>query len=189
MHTRLLQYLLPSSLVGRVFSLYLVTLLIFVSLGLGLFFRYQFSKYIEEELLNAEMMMNVAAQSVADSAVIGDYDTIAKTLERAIARSHFAQAQFIDTNGGIIVAKNAIVETLSPPAWLTRQVEDYLFDVNHNIAVGGKDYGVMRLKFSATTVASELFRVSLMALALALAALAGGIVFIRIPPQTLVGQL
>ncbi len=183
-----LQWLLPSSLVGRVFSLYFVTLLLFVSMGLGLFFQYQFAKYIDEVLLNAEMMMNVAEQSVADSAVIGDYDTIAKTLQRAIARSHFLTAQFIDANGGIITANNTVVDTTTPPRWLTGLVEGYLFDVNHNIAVGGKDYGVMRLKFDAASVANELYRVSLMALALALVALIGGIVLIRIPLKHWLGN-
>ena len=51
------QRLLPSSLVGRVFSLYLMTMLLFVGAGLGLFYHYQFAQYIDEELLSAEMMM------------------------------------------------------------------------------------------------------------------------------------
>ena len=115
---KFLLHLLPNSLVGRVLSLYLATLFVFVGSGLGLFYQYQFSQYIEDELLAAEMMMNVAAQSVADSAVIGDYDTITKTLERAIARSHFAKAQFIDTKGGVITSENQSKVRLTPPQWL-----------------------------------------------------------------------
>ena len=88
----LLQRLLPNSLAGRVFALYVTSLVLFVGTGLGLFYQYQFSQQIDDELLSAEMMMNVAAQTVGDSAVIGDYDTITKTLERAIARSNFSQA-------------------------------------------------------------------------------------------------
>jgi len=65
-----------------VFALYLAALLLFLGTGLGLFYQYQFTQNIDDELLAAEMMMGVAAQSVADSAVIGDYDTIQKTLEQ-----------------------------------------------------------------------------------------------------------
>lgn len=48
--------------------------------------------------------MNVAAQTVADSAVIGDYDTITETLERSIANSHFRSVSFIESRGGVVKA-------------------------------------------------------------------------------------
>ena len=180
--------LLPSSLVGRVFSLYLVSLLIFVGSGLALFYKYQFSQRIEDELLAAEMMMNVAAQSVADSAVIGDYDTISKTLERVIARSHFSQAQFIDARGGTLKERNEARASFTSPQWLLALVQEQLYDVNHNIAVGGKDYGVLRLSFAADQVASALWRLALLALALSLAALVCGIVVIWIPLKRWLGN-
>jgi nitrogen fixation negative regulator NifL len=183
-----LSRLLPNSLVGRVFALYLATLLSFVGGGLGLFYQYQFSQQIEDELLAAERMMNVAAQSVADSAVIGDYDTIAKTLERSIARSNFSQAQFIDTTGGVIKAVNVQHPALAPPQWLLSLVQGQLYEVNHNIAVGGKDYGVLRLRFAVDDVASDLWRLALVALALALGALAAGVVLIRIPLKRWLGN-
>lgn len=184
----LLQRLLPSSLTGRVFSLYVASLLLFVVSGLGLFYHYQFSQYIEDELLSAEVMMNVAAQSVADSAVIGDYDTITRTLENSIARSHFSKAQFIDTQGGILKSENPVKIDWEPPQWLIARVRDRLFDINHNIAVGGKDYGVMRLSFADAWVASELWRLALLALALSIAALAGGVLLIRIPLKRWLGN-
>ena len=184
----LLQRLLPSTLVGRVFSLYFATLLVFVGAGLGLFYRYQFAQYIEAEMLAAEMMMNVAAHSVADSAIIGDYDTIGKTLERAIARSHFAKAQFIDADGGIIQFENKAQTPISPPQWLRVMVQRRLHDVNHNIAVGGKDYGVMRLTFADGLIAGELWALALYALALAVSALVGGVVLIRIPLKRWLGN-
>ena len=179
---------LPRSLVGRISTLYLVSLLIFVGSGLGLFYKYQFSQNVEDELLAAEMMMNVAGQSVADSIVIGDFDTINKTLERLVARSHFSQAQFIDANGVVIKAVNPYKVALAPPQWLQNMVQTQLFDVNHNIVAGGKDYGVLRLVFAADQVASELWRLALLALALSLAALVCGMVLIRIPLQRWLGN-
>jgi PAS domain S-box-containing protein len=179
---------LPRSLVGRISTLYLVSLLIFVGSGLGLFYKYQFSQNVEDELLSAEMMMNVAGQSVADSIVIGDFDTINKTLERLVARSHFSQAQFIDANGLVIKADNSYKVALAPPQWLQNMVQTQLFDVNHNIVAGGKDYGVLRLVFAADQVASELWRLALLALALSLGSLICGVVLIRIPLKRWLGN-
>jgi len=45
-----LQRLLPNTLVGRVFTLYLASLVLFVSTGLGLFYHYQFTQQIQDEL-------------------------------------------------------------------------------------------------------------------------------------------
>ena len=43
-----LQRCLPQSLVGRVFSLYAATLLLFVASALGLFYQYQLTQQIED---------------------------------------------------------------------------------------------------------------------------------------------
>ena len=185
---RLLQRLLPQSLVGRVFSLYVATLLLFVGVGLGLFYRYQFAQQIEDELLAGEMMVNVAAQTVGDSAVIGDYDTISKTLDRAIAQSNFSKAQFIDTNGGVLTAHNVVTPVIAPPQWLLALVQERLFDINQNIRVGGKDYGVFRLTFAAGEIAGELWRVAVYALLVALFALVGGGLLIRITLRRWLGN-
>jgi PAS domain S-box-containing protein len=179
---------LPRSLVWRVFSLYLASLLIFVVAGLGLFYKNQFSLNIEKEQLAAETMMNVAAQSVADSAVIGDYDTIGKTLALAIARSHFARAQFIDTQGNVIDESNPATNRLVSPQWLRNLVQARLFDVNHNITVGGKDYGVLRLSFAADLVAGEFWSLALLALGLSLCALVSGVVLIWFPLKRWLGN-
>ncbi len=152
----LLQRLLPRTLVARVFSLYAASLFIFVSLALAGFYRYQFLQQIEQQSVAADLVMNVAAQTIGDSAVIGDYDTIAKTLERSIAGSSFAQAQFIDTKGGRLMSTNPINVSLPPPEWLRNMVRERLYDINHNIVVGGRDYGVVRLTFADIEIASEL---------------------------------
>jgi hypothetical protein len=183
-----LQGLLPQSLVARVFALYLATLLLFVGSGLALFYRYQFTQQIEAELLSGEMMVNVAAQTVGDSAVIGDYDTISRTLERAISQSNFARAQFIDTNGGVLNSTNTPKLSLAAPQWLQSLVAQSLFDINQNIRVGGKDYGVLRLSFAAEKVAADLWRVALYALLLALGALLVGVVLIRSPLKRWLGN-
>jgi PAS domain S-box-containing protein len=184
----LLRLLLPGSLVGRIVSLYAVSLLLFVGVGLGLFYKYQFSQHIQNEISDAQRMMNAAAQSVADSAVIGDYDTINRTLKYAIERSHFAQAKFIDAKGGVITANNQAAVSHAPPHWLTQRIQEQLGDVNHNVVVGGKDYGVLRLVFATEAVAGELWRVVLFALVLSLGGLAVGVTLIRIPIRRWLGN-
>jgi hypothetical protein len=170
-----LRQLTPRTLVGRIFSLYAATLLVMTLLGLALFYRYQFSQQVAEEIVTAEVVMNVAAPNVADSVVIGDYDTIAKTLARAIENSPFAVASFIDTDGGVIKAENRRRVRWVAPHWLVASVEERLFDVNHNVRVGGKDYGVMRMSFDVDAVAGKLWEVFALALGLATSALLLGI--------------
>ena len=83
---------LPRSLFGRVFALYTVTLVAFVVAGLGLFYSYQFTVELEEAQLRGEALSTVIVPTVSDSVVIGDYDTIRRTLERAVYHSAFASA-------------------------------------------------------------------------------------------------
>jgi PAS domain S-box-containing protein len=179
---------LPSSLLGRVFSLYLGSLLLFVVTGLGLFYRYQFSSYLDDVTLNAETMLNVAAQSVADSVVIGDYDTINKTLERAISQSHIAELSFIDSSGSSLKSIHISKPALMPPAWLSDIVRGQLYEVNHNIVVGGKDYGILRIRFAEVDIAGELWQLALTAMCLALVALIGGVVVIWFPLKRWLGN-
>jgi PAS domain S-box-containing protein len=185
---KLLLRLLPSSLLGRVFSLYLASLVIFVVTGLGLFYKNQFSQYVDEEATTAAMMMNVAAQSVGDSAVIGDYDTIGKTLERAISQSRFSEMKFIDPQGNTLKSVRAFKPEWTPPSWLLGLVQEQLYEVNHNIVVGGKDYGVLRIKFAEQEIAGQLWRLALVALGLALMAMLGGVVVIWIPLKRWLGN-
>lgn len=185
---RFLLRLLPNSLLGRVFSLYLASLVLFVCAGLGFFYQYQFSQHMEDELLAAEQQMSLAAQTVADSAVIGDYDTIAKTLDRVMVRSKFAEVRFIDASGTILKAVNQLKLDVIPPSWLTALVQDRLFDVNRNVVVGGKDYGVLRISFLAAEVAEELWVMVMQSLQLALLAVVVGALVIWVPLKRWLGN-
>jgi signal transduction histidine kinase/ActR/RegA family two-component response regulator len=182
--------LLPRSLVARVYALYSLTLLAFVGVGLHLFYANQFGRAIEEAQDSAAMLVELAAQSVSESAVIGDYDTIRRTLEKAVLPAQFAQAAFIDLSGGAIRAVNAgSANVAAPPAWLQREVAGRLSEVNRVITVGGRDYGVMRLEFAVDTVAGNLWDLMRAAFALAAAAFAGGVVLIWFPLRHWLGAL
>lgn len=186
---RLLARLLPRSLAGRVFALYSLALLIFVGTSLGLFYRYQFALELETTQEHADSLMEVATPTIADSAVIGDYDTIRRTLERAIHRSNFASAAFLDVNGGVVQALSTQRSTVAPPPWLQGLISERLYDANLPITVGGRDYGVLRLRFAADRIAGDLWRQARYALALALGSLIGGLILIRVPLMHWLGDL
>ncbi len=185
----LLDRFLPQSLVARVYALYSAALLLFVGGGLGLFYQYQFIQEIEDAQQSATMLVELAAQTVADSAVIGDYDTIKRTLAKSILRSQFAAAAFIDLTGGIIKSENTATSAPQAPAWLRDQVAGRLYEVNRNISVGGKDYGVLRLSFAVDNIADGLWQLIRLALALALVSFIGGVVVIWFPLKRWLGTL
>jgi PAS domain S-box-containing protein len=181
--------LLPKSLVMRVYALYSATLLLFVGIGLGVFYQSQVRQDIEDAQDSATMLVEVVAQVISESAVIGDYDTIKRTLEKAIARSQFSSAAFIDLQGGVMRSENVIKPSTVPPAWLHERIADQLYDVNRNISVGGIDYGVLRLTFAVDNIAGSLWQLLLAALVLALASLTGGLALIWFPLKHWLGTL
>ena len=138
---------LPASLIGRVYALYSAVLLLFVGSSLALFYQYQYHQAVDEAQDSASMLIELAAQTVADSAVIGDYDTIKRTLDKSILRSQFDSAFFIDLSGGVIASRSEPSAGPQAPGWLVASVARELYDVNRNISAGGKDYGVLRLSF------------------------------------------
>ena len=187
---KLLDRLLPESLVTRVYALYSATWLVFVAAGVALFYQNQFASDVEDAQQSATMLIEVAAQTVSDSAVIGDYDTIQRILNSAILRSNFSSALYIDLAGGKIRSVNAAAANHGrPPEWLLDRVAERLYDVNRNISVGGRDYGVLRLSFDTERIASGLWRVVKISLALGAASLAGGLLLIWFPLNRWLGNL
>ncbi len=181
--------LLPASLVARVYLLYSATLLMFICIGLGLFYQAQTRLSIQDAQDSSTMLIEVVAQVIAESAVIGDYDTINRTLERAISRSQFESAAFIDLDGGVIRNNNPRQAETTPPAWLRERIASQLYDVNRNISVGGIDYGVLRLTFAVDQIAGAIWELVMTASALAVAGFAGGLLLIWYPLKSWLSTL
>jgi signal transduction histidine kinase/CheY-like chemotaxis protein len=184
-----LSRLWPKSLIWRVYALYSATLLLFVGGSLALFNLYQYNEAIEGAQRSATMLVEVAAQTVSDSAVIGDYDTIQRTLDKAILRSQFESARYIDLKGGVIKSENPTIARSGAPDLLRERIVEQLYEVNRAISVGGVDYGVLRLSFSPDIIADGLWDLTRSALALALASLVGGLVLIWFPLRHWLGTL
>ena len=182
-------HLLPDSLINRMFALYSVTLLVFVGSGLGLFLTYQYQQQVEDTQQASVMLVEVVAQALQDSVVIGDYDTVRKTLDKAVLGPTFATAAFIDTAGGKVSAQSREENYNPAPGWLVKLVDGDLYDVNRSISVGGKDYGVLRLQFDAPHVAGDMWSITVVALSLGMLSLVGGLVLIRFPLARWLGSL
>jgi signal transduction histidine kinase/CheY-like chemotaxis protein len=185
----MLTRLLPQSLIWRVYTLYTATLLLFVSSSLVLFYQYQYNEAVEEAQRSATMLVEVLAQVTSDSAVIGDYDTIQRTLDKSILRSQFESAKFIDLTSGVIKSENTTITKTHAPGWLQESIAKELYEVNRTISAGGKDYGVLRLAFSADLIAESLWQLIRAALGLALASLVGGLIIIWFPLKHWLGTL
>jgi diguanylate cyclase (GGDEF)-like protein len=158
--------ILPRSLFGRIFAVFILILLIFLGAGLGTFYRFQFLQHIEETQDNAGALIEVAAQAVEDSVVIGDYDTVQRTLNKMLYQSPFKSATFFDMGGGVIRVQPQ-ARPAHAPGWLEALVAGKLSEANRIVTVGGKDYGVIRLHFDEGKIASRLWYLVLQAASLA----------------------
>jgi PAS domain S-box-containing protein len=182
--------LLPKTLVARVFGLYFLVLLLLLTTGLGLFYRYQFAKQVDSQRESSRMMLEVAALTVADSAVIGDYDTINRTLQRIVHASTLEKAEFIDVRGGKLTVSHDHQHDhdIPAPAWLIHLVAERLGDANEVIRIGGTDYGVLRLKFATDAIAAELWQLILWSFAVATGFLLIGSAVIQVPLRRWLGN-
>lgn len=176
---RLLDRLTPATLTKRIFAVYTAALLLFVAGGLAAFISYEFRKQIEDTQASSVMLMEVVAQSVQDSVVIGDYDTLKRILDKGVQGSVFASAMFKDTAGASVVATSRTARTGTSPALIADWVRLQLDDVNRPVTVGGMDYGMLRLQYDADQVAQDLWEVSVTVLGVGLAALVSGLLLIR----------
>ena len=186
---RLFRRLLPASLVSRVMLYYGLTLLLFLVTTVAALTAHEFEQEIDTSQQQAVMMIEVLSQTVADSAVIGDYDTIKRTLDKAIIRSQFTKARFIDLDGGVIQSSVTAPYSKNSPDFLKNWLAGELTDINKNITVGGKDYGVLRLTFDVDEVSASLWSVVETGMLIALLSLLGGLLMVWLPLRLWLNQL
>lgn len=179
----------PHSLFTRVFALYSLSLLLFVLIGLGLFYRYQFSDTVDGARDSIAVLADVLVPTVADSVVIGDYDTVKRTLERVAADSRLSAAEFIDVSDVRVRVAGGTDRTATPPDWVVDRVAPLLPPVSQPIVVGGRQYGVLWLHFAPQSIAGEIWNVTLVALIVVLVCLFEGLALIWLPLRRIVGDL
>ncbi len=181
--------LLPRSLVARVMLVYTAALSLLVASAAGVFLAYAFKTSLDDAETGAQAMSALLSPAVADSAIVGDYDTIKRTLDGAITHPLFERAAFIDLKGGRIEVVRQDRPDPTPPGWLVRHVASRQAPVNATITVGGRDYGVTRLTVWSERVAADLWQVMRLALLLAVAGILAGIALVWWPLRRWLGQL
>ena len=181
--------LLPRSLLSRVMLLYLAALVLLVSLGFGAFLTYEVSSTLDDAEVGSQALSALLAPAVAEAAVIGDYDTIKRTLDRAIAHPLFERATFIDLKGSRIEVTRQDHPSPTPPAWLVRRVGAELDVINTPIVVGGRDYGITRLHVWSERIAADIWQVMRLGLGLAVFGLLAGAALVWWPLRRWLGQL
>ena len=179
---------LPRSITGRVYALYSATLLALLLGGLALFYHHEFSQEVLDLQDAAAQMALLSKQPLADSAVIGDYDTITHVLEVLAQGAGFAQASFSEIDG-VQVVRNNPTTTSDSPAWLRTYLSSQLTDTIVPIAAGGRDYGVLRLRLNVDALADSLWNTTLQALVLAMAGFVSGLLVIWFPLRRWLGTL
>jgi diguanylate cyclase (GGDEF)-like protein len=172
--------LIPRTLMGRVFGLFSVTLLLLLMAGLGMFYRYQYLQHIEETQDNALMLVEAVLPPIEESVVLGDYDTVKRTLNKMLVKSPFSRAQFLVVNGGAISLDAPQIHHIAPPAWFLDLIVARFYDVNRVVTVGGKDYGVVRLSFDVTRLAAQLWQMIMETAAMACVLASGSLLLMRI---------
>ncbi len=179
---------MPESLAARVFWLYGLSVLIAALSSVSLLTRQEFVRHIEDSEQSVKKIADLSLPRLRDSAVIGDYDTIRRTLEDMVPNSPLAEALYLDSTGGAITAA-AAVQATQAPGWLITMVARRLPSVRQDIAVGGRLYGSLHLSFDAKSIAAELWALILRSAALSIAGLGLGFGLMRYLLRRWLGNL
>ncbi|WP_310387861.1 ATP-binding protein [Roseateles sp.] len=185
----LLSRLLPHSLIARVFLLYLVSMLIFMGGAMGWYASRSYTNSITSALDSAATLSSLLGPMVSDAAVIGDYETIERALERSAKHADIGAALFIDIKGGRLERRGHAAPVSRAPAWLARAIDAQLGELNLNIIAGGKDYGVLRLHFNSEQIASDFWQQTAFALSLAALSLLASLGLVWWPLKHWLGNL
>lgn len=168
---------LPQTFAARVFLVFALTTFLGTVVGLVLLNYQQFSRHVQETRASIGKLAEVSLQPITDSAVVSDYDAIARLLRRIVPDSPLREAVFTDAAGGTIRASN---DTQSDaPAWLASLVANSVPDLQHDIAIGGRRYGELVLRYNPGIVASDLWDLLLKTIFLATVGLALSLVVMR----------
>jgi signal transduction histidine kinase/ActR/RegA family two-component response regulator len=187
-----LDRILPASIVARVLTLYTLAWLLCIGGLTYFFFRHEFTQQVDIAHETALVMIEVTTQTVSDSAVIGDYDTIKRLLDTVAQQSNFAEVQFIDLAGGRLRSLHARapgVTLLRAPWFLREAVGAELQDLNRSITVGGVDYGVLRMRFDVERIAADLWTVCVAAVLVGALCFFGGLLLIWVPLRSWLRRL
>ncbi len=181
------RWLLPESLALRVFLIYAVSVLVLGLTGFGLLMAKRFSALIDEDQNIVQKMVDLSMPTLSSSAVIGDFDTIQRTLAAMVPDSPLSEAVYEDKLGGSI--QSIVPFELHAPGWLLAAVNSRLSEVHHSVRAGGREYGQLTLRFNTTQIANQQWRLTLNMTAFVLLGLGLGLVIMRVMLRRWLGNL
>ena len=171
----------PASLQGRVMLVHTATLVAFALTSLGLYMQHEMRRVVEESNKDAEVLVLVMAPVIAESAIIGDLDTIKRLIERAVQDKKFTNVRFRDLNGAELVARGNKSLQEQAPRLLHKYISERLSPLDEPISAGGRDYGVLHVEMDSETLAAELWNLISKAALLLVLALAAGLLLVSAP--------
>ena len=187
--TPIVERLAPQTLLGRIFLLLAACVALFTVAALA----FTYTSHTEHAIEGAEDTLEVLADSVqpavSDSAVIGDYDTIQRTLDRLALAPILASARFVDALGTVLEARNSMATESEVPALFIQQVERRVNRVSREITAGGKVYGRLELRYRSDNVAGEIWLITRAYLLFALILLVPMLYIARIQLKRMVANL
>jgi PAS domain S-box-containing protein len=163
----------PRSLASRIFWLYGLSILMAASISLVLLIRQEFVQHIADSAQSAKKMADLSLHSVSESALIGDFDTIHRTLKSMVPDSPLREAVYQGAKGGTLQAGQK--SETSAPDWVVAVVSSQLPDVTREVSIGGVKYGDLTLRFDVNEIASNLWTLVLKVLGLAVLAVVVGL--------------
>lgn len=180
---------LPRTLLGRIFALLAASVVLFTLAGLIFIHNHHFKQEVGDANETLELLSDAVVQTISDSAVIGDYDTIKRTLDRLARSPAVSAARFTDNTGLVIAGTGEGSRALAAPDWLVAQVAGRLKASSREVSAGGKRYGELALVFEAPLIADDIWLMTRAYLMFALLLLAPGLYLVRIPLKRMVFSL
>ena len=168
---------MPESLASRVFLLYGVSICLVALAGFGLVTYQKFSQRIEDDTKSVKKIATLSMPTLSSSAVIGDFDTIQRTLDTMVPESPLSEAVYQDQLGRLI--RTAKPSEQHAPDWLLAKMISRLPDVQRFISVGGRTYGELTLRFDPNLIIDEMWHLMLKTAALTVLWLALGLSLLR----------
>ncbi len=180
---------LPRTLLGRIFALLAASVVLFTLAGLVFIHNHHFNQEVGDANDTLELLSAAVVPTLSDSAVIGDYDTIKRTLDRLARSPAVSAARFTDNTGFVIAGTGEGSRARAAPDWLVAQIAGRLKTISREVSAGGKRYGELALVFEAGTIADDIWLMTRAYLVFALLLLAPGLYLVRIPLKRMVFSL
>jgi phosphoserine phosphatase RsbU/P len=180
---------LPRALLGRIFVLFSASFTLFVIAALAYVQQDHYTRQIDDANESVAALAEIILPTLTDSAVIGDYDTIERILEKATRGSLLSHAEFTDSDGGKLKASNPVRPKYPPPAWLIQHIESQLLTVALPVSAGKREYGTLRLIPTGGFIAIDIWTMTRSYVIFAALFLLPGLLLVRIPMKMMVDDL